>query len=177
MSTKDRDHHVNIRSLANGGACGVVLGVVLSLVLLPPAQAQQSLREKLKTLNVRHETKHYRLAGTVTDERMQMYGQALEYIHREYARGFASVLKDEEKADNGADKQKPRQTNRQTKKSTTGAKAKANAEPSGNMAKEDEQDRFPVIVFNDHRQYQEFGRAFLGSSEHTIGMCRRASCS
>ena len=61
---------------------------------LPAAgQSLDQVREKLEQLNVRHQTKHYRLAGTVSDARFREYGQALEYVHAEYTRGFRSLLK------------------------------------------------------------------------------------
>ena len=38
------------------------------------------------------------------------------------------------------------------------------------MDQEDEQGRFPVIIFNNRQEYDAFGRAFLGGAEHSIGM-------
>ena len=142
------------------------------MALLPAAQAQQDLRTKLKDLNVRHQTGHYRLAGTVADERMQMYGQALEYIYREYARGFASVLEDQDDGNSGGSKKgkRSRRTKKRTNKRKTPAKTTQDGGELGSMAQADQENRFPVIIFANRQQYLEFGRAFLGSAEHTIGM-------
>lgn len=127
--------------------------------------AQRSvLHEQLKDLNVRMETDHYLLAGTVTDERFQVYANALEYIYREYEKGFSEVLKDEAKEARKAGKTK--KPKRDGGKKTSKSKA---AETTQTLDQKDEQDRFPVIVFNNRQQYLEFGQAFLGGSEHTIG--------
>jgi len=64
--------------------------------LAVPIRARQpagNIFEDLPKLNVRLETEHYALAGTISDARMAEYGRCLEYIHREYADGFANLLK------------------------------------------------------------------------------------
>lgn len=149
------------RRLAHGRS----LALLAALLAASTCFAQRGvLHEKLKDLNVRLETDHYQLAGTVTDERLRVYGDALEYIYAEYEKGFAEVLKDEDKAARKAGKKK-RPTHRRRK---SARKKKADA-PTRTLDQKDEQDRFPVIVFNNRKQYLDFGAAFLGSSEHTIG--------
>lgn len=54
---------------------------------------QRDLRSDLKSLNVRHTTEHYAISGTVSEEKLSRYGRALEYIFREYARGFSELVK------------------------------------------------------------------------------------
>ena len=83
----------------------------------PPCLAQRGdLSEKLKELNVRLETDHYVLAGTVTDSRLEMYGRALEYIHREYKKGFSEVLKGQDKEDRKSGKSRSRDRSRQSRR-------------------------------------------------------------
>lgn len=68
--------------------------LALLILLVSPAAGQSGkLGEKLKQLNVRLQTPHYVLAGTVTDARLNEYGAALDAIHREYAEGFDGLLK------------------------------------------------------------------------------------
>jgi len=157
-------------------ACLALL--VVAAVVAPAAAQRQVLARKLENLNVRLTTEHYRLAGTVSDERLAMYGQALEYIYREYERGFKSVLKDYEKRQRAAERKRSKAADRGKAKGRRGAgkggksrrAAGTTESPGGSMADADEQDRFPVIVFRQRRQYEEFGRAYLGGSEHTNGM-------
>ena len=63
------------------------------LVVVAAAQVRD-LQSDLQNLNVRHATSHYALAGTVTDVKLKLYGQALEHVYREYAKGFAELLAD-----------------------------------------------------------------------------------
>ena len=137
----------------------------------PPCLAQRGdLAEKLKELNVRLETDHYVLAGTVTDSRLEMYGRALEYIHREYKKGFAEVLKSQEKEDRESGKSKSRDKSRQSRRRSSRRAGRDTDEEPRTMDQEDEQGRFPVIIFNNRQEYDAFGRAFLGGAEHSIGM-------
>jgi len=140
--------------------------------LTPPACLAQrgNLAEKLKELNVRLETDHYVLAGTVTDSRLELYGQALEYIHREYRKGFSEVLKSQEKEDHKSGKSKGRDRSRQSRRRSSRRAGRAADEEPRTMDQEDEQGRFPVIIFNNRQEYDAFGQAFLGGAEHSIGM-------
>lgn len=148
----------------------VLIGAVA--LLMPSSSLAQygELSEKLKELNVRHETDHYVLAGTVTDNRLEMYGRALEYIHREYRKGFSEVLKAQDREDRRAGRSKGRgRSGRGQSRSSQRGDRDADEEPR-TMNQEDEQGRFPVIIFNDRHQYEAFGQAFLGGAEHSIGM-------
>ena len=91
------------RTLCQRSAIAPPATILIAAVvwLMPPACLAQrgDLAEKLKELNVRLETDHYVLAGTVTDSRLELYGQALEHIYREYRKGFSEVLKSQEKKD------------------------------------------------------------------------------
>ena len=130
------------------------------------------LRDQLKNLNVRHGSDHYILAGTVSDSRLDMYGNALEYIYREYKKGFTEVLKDREKADRKAGKTKKTNRNK-SKRSRNGRSSSGNTNQdieTRTMDQDDELERFPVIVFNNRQEYEQFGRAYLGGAEHSIGM-------
>ncbi len=53
---------------------------------------QRDLKSDLSNLNERHKTAHYVLAGTVSDAKLKHYGQALEFVYREYAKGFGDLL-------------------------------------------------------------------------------------
>ena len=53
---------------------------------------QRDLAQDLTNLNERHKTAHYVLAGTVSDAKLKDYGQALEFVYREYAKGFGDLL-------------------------------------------------------------------------------------
>lgn len=68
-------------------ACAIALFVLGTL-----SGQQRDLHEDLGNLNVRQTTEHYALAGTVSEEKLEHYGRVLEYIHREYARGFSGLL-------------------------------------------------------------------------------------
>jgi|GEM_PF-1945751 len=133
----------------------------LAIWAAPCAGQRGDLREKLKDLNVRRTTAHYALAGTITDTRMNIYADALEYIYKEYRKGFVEVLKDRGETDDKPKKKRRGRSRRGRKQA---------AEEARTMDQLDEHGRFPVIIFNNKRQYEEFGRAFLGGSEHTIGM-------
>ncbi len=160
-------------------ARGLTLGALL--LLLPcgaPAQSTR-LEERLKDLNVRLETDHYLLAGTVSDRALQEYGRLLEFIHREYAAGFAEVLKDAQPATSPSAAQpakSPRPARKLAKSGKKSARVDAKSAapdeaPPRTMDQEDEARRFRVLVFGTDNEYQDFGREFLrGSTEHTGGM-------
>jgi len=151
----------------------------LALALPSPLCLAQpgALAEKLKELNVRSQTEHYVIAGSVPDTRLQMYAQALEYIYREYDRGFGEVLRSGEedgdqtraskkdKRGKGEGRRRPRSDRR---RSSRGQRGTAPQEPR-TMDQEDEQGRFPVIIFGRRDEYVDFGLAYLGGSGHSIG--------
>lgn len=68
---------------------------------------QRDLRSDLQSLNVRITTEHYELAGTVSDEKLDRYGQALEFIHREYAHGFSELIQKPTLRDSKENAEKP----------------------------------------------------------------------
>lgn len=141
-------------------------------VLAPAAHAQfGNLKDKLKELNVRLTTEHYVLAGTVTDKRLDMYGQALEYVYREYEAGFSELLEDEQEQECKSGKKKSGRS-RSGRRADRSSRRGGDDEPAEQrtMDQEDDQNRFPVIVFKDRREYLEFGAAFLAGAEHSIGM-------
>jgi hypothetical protein len=138
---------------------------LLAWVLSPVAQAQfTDLKDKLQELNVRLTTDHYVLAGTVTDARLEVYARALEYIHHEYETGFAELLDDQQQAPHTAARGRSRRA-----KSDRARDRRAEPDLTRTLDQEDEQARFPVIVFNNRQQYLDFGEAFLSGSEHSIG--------
>ncbi len=136
-----------------------------------------ALNEKLKELNVRSQTEHYVIAGSVPDTRLQTYAQALEYIYREYARGFGEVLRSgEEDAGQGKASKKDKRGKGEGRRQTRSDKRRSSRSPRGTappeprtMDQEDEQGRFPVIIFGRRDEYLDFGAAYLGGSEQSIG--------
>lgn len=145
---------------------------LLAWLLAPAAFAQfTNLKDKLKELNVRVTTDHYILAGTVTDERLQIYANALEYIYREYETGFSELLEDQGEEPRKSSRQKSRRSKSSRGRSRSSARGgQVESDPTRTMDQEDEQNRFPVIIFNNRQQYLDFGQAFLSGSEHSIGM-------
>jgi len=157
----------------------LVVAATLALMLAPDAPGQGvDLRERLKELNVRVETEHYVLAGTVSDKVLEEYGQMLEFIHAEYAAGFKEIIKDAEKAEpeetrkkKKAAKRRASQKRKRKKARKPGGNRDEDAPPPATMDQEDELGRFSVLVFGTENDYQEFGQAFLGgATEHTGGM-------
>ena len=157
----------------------IFTALVLAVWFVPtPCRAQTGdLHEDLKNLNVRLKTDHYILAGTVTDSRLEIYANALEYINKEYRKMFSEVLKEQDKQ-TAATKGKKSDSKSKTK---TRDKAKDKAKDKQRQQEQDDSEnktmdqlenekRFPVIVFNNKQEYERFGRAYLGGSEHTIGM-------
>jgi len=99
-------------------------------------QQRSELTARLEQLNVRVETEHYVLAGTVSDLILEQCGQQLESIHREYAALFDQVLADEKKSAGGTEQ--PGQDSTGGKgsstpkgKPTTGGPGKATPNPAG----------------------------------------------
>lgn len=139
-----------------------------------PADDPPLIASKIEDLKVRHRTEHYALAGTVSQKKLEEHGRALEFIHKEYVKGFDKLLKGSKKA--GATKRtpvprKPAEKKKPSKKPPT--KRGADAEDEADDADEAEADknRFRVIIFRNDDEYQSFGRAYLGGhTEHSDGM-------
>jgi len=143
-----------------------------------PADSPPEIATKIEDLKIRHRTEHYALAGTVPQKKLEEHGRALEFIHKEYVKGFDKLLKEEKKAA-GAGKRGARTTARPSDGSKPGKPKKKDAaesdddktEDAGNDEKDGDKDRFRVIVFNNDKEYQSFGRAYLsGNTEHSDGM-------
>jgi hypothetical protein len=157
-----------------------VLGPALLMVAfaLPERGMAQTDRaaDKLEELNVRVRTTHYALAGTVSDKTLQQYGDALEFIYREYAAGFSEVLGEEPatKAPAETPKKKPagrRASRKEAKNSEVPADPPPKADDAQKEGQDDDAERFRVLVFSTDEEYQRFGKEFLsGSTEHTGGM-------
>ncbi|MCO6436753.1 MAG: DUF1570 domain-containing protein [Phycisphaerae bacterium] len=137
--------------------------VIVSTLALFPAAAiaagpQRNLRDDLAQFAVRHQTEHYVLGGTVSPEKYEEYGRALEYIYAEYRRGFEELL-----AKGGSDNlPAPPETRRAT------ARGSGNNEREADAA---EKKRFRVMILADAGQYHEFINAyFTGECEHTRGL-------
>jgi len=151
----------------------------LALALPSPLCLAQpgALAEKLKELNVRFQTEHYVIAGSVPDTRLQMYAQALEYIYREYDRGFGEVLRSgEEDAGQTSAAKKDKRSKGESRRRASSDKRRSSRSPRGTapqeprtMDQEDEQGRFPVIIFGRRDEYLDFGLAYLSGSAQSIG--------
>lgn len=138
----------------------------LALAMLAPATlaVADDFDQKLEQLNVRLRTEHYVLAGTVDDARIQIFGRALEYIHREYARGFEGLLAEDARGEQGSRGQRASRS-----RGPRAGRAPETDQESGSIA--DESELFRVIVFKQKQEYDDFCRAFLrGAPEHTIGL-------
>lgn len=118
----------------------VCAALILATVAVGVCQAQSGkLADKLESLNIRHRTEHYVLSGTVRQERLEEYGRALEYIHREYRRGFASLMDQEgDSGDNTGRRDKAKSkhgkrqvTEDQTPGQPTGGKPKRKSDANG----------------------------------------------
>ncbi len=166
----------SMSSRARSLICRIALATVLACGLADAARAQD-LSKKLDTLNIRLATEHYALAGTVSDRTLRAYGDLLEFIHREYAVGFASLLQE----DAGANKAQPgRPAKAKVAKTKAAGKAKragrdqpsapseaATTQPAADPNAGD--GRFRVLVFATESDYQEFGRAHLGGGTAFTG--------
>lgn len=130
--------------------CMTVVTACVSARAGAPA-LREDLRSDLAKLNVRQRTEHYALAGTVSDARLAEYGRCLEYIYKEYAKGFSDLL-----------------ASAQQEKS--GDSLRVGKEPADVTSLSDEDSRFPVIVYAKDDEYLEFSQKyFAGDLEHTRG--------
>lgn len=124
------------------------------------------LRNDLAKLNVRQRTEHYSLAGSVSDARLAEYGRCLEYIYKEYAKGFSNLLAPAQPAKTGdsARVEEDHPARRGTPSETSQAK------PAEVTSLGEEGNRFPVIVYAKDDEYLEFSQKyFAGDLEHTRG--------
>ncbi len=133
--------------------------MVFCAATIIPATAQTGdLATDVTQLNIRHKTEHYALAGTASDARLKEYGRVLEYIYKEYARGFSELLSAE-------------QGKQRSKRERPAKKDKTADEPGGGTVAADAAGRFKVIIFANEADYQRFGQAYFGGrAEHTNGM-------
>lgn len=143
-----------------------------------PEPRQPEIMSKIDDLRIRHRTEHYALAGTIEQRKLEEYGRALEYIHKEYVKGFDKLLKEEKKGEPGSKgaarstaKKPPTPKSKAVKGAGGRSTDPAEKESDEPEDEEGDQDRFRVIFFRDNKEYQSFGKAYLGgSTEHTDGM-------
>ena len=127
---------------------------------------------KIEDLRIRHRTEHYALAGTIDQKKFEEYGRALEFIHKEYVKGFEKLLKEEKKEAAKPTAKKPGATKPKPGKAA-GRRPVGRAEAESTEAEDEEgdKDRFRVLFFRNDKEYQSFGKAYLGgSTEHSSGM-------
>jgi len=135
----------------------------------PPEPKQPEIMTKIEDLRIRHRTEHYALAGTIDQKKLEEYGRALEYIYKEYVKGFDKLLKEEKKEKGGQGTARPAAKKPPASKARPGKKGEE--ESSTEEDEEGDKDRFRVIFFRNSDEYQSFGKAYLGgSTEHSDGM-------
>ncbi|HEY3246135.1 MAG TPA: hypothetical protein VGM03_22555 [Phycisphaerae bacterium] len=153
---------------ASACCAGIFLGTRLSLADPPDLSAD------LSNLNIRHRTEHYALAGTAKQERLTDYGRCLEYIYKEYAKGFTELLTKpgEKPAQKTPDKSSADKSAKKAARPAAAETQPASAPADGDDITKDSKDhRFKVIIFATDAQYNAFGKKYIGpGSEHTRGM-------
>lgn len=182
MAARAKPRCRNGRSLALGlsltCARSALTAAALLVAQVPATRAQPGrLASRLEDLNVRVETEHYALAGTVSESTLEEYGQALEFIYREYARGFDSLLKEKDEGGaSGAAAQSRSKSSGRTKsgqgavRRSAGVGGKGGSSASNAMSDPNET-RFRVLVFATEAEYHDFGQEYLrGRTEHTNGL-------
>lgn len=134
----------------------------------------RNIRDDVARLSIRHRTEHYAISGTVSDARLAEYGRLLEYIHKEYADGFAELLDGNR---HGTDqRQDKRSGQRGSGRSRSGRSPRGGSEDrddrgAAKKATDGDEHRFRVVIFARKAEYDEFGAAYFGRfSEHTSGM-------
>jgi hypothetical protein len=138
--------------------------VLLGALLLSAAAWAQSA----DALAVRVRTEHYAIAGTVTDARLAEYSRALEFIHAEYEKGFARLLKPEADAAEKPARKKSARGSAKAKRAGSAAES-----PSGDNDAKPHADEalHRVVIFSNTNEYErEMQRHLAVSAEHTIGM-------
>ncbi len=160
----------------------VVPAAVAGALVVPAASAQEDLLEKLKQLRIRHTTANYELAGTITQPRLEHFGEALEFIHREYSAGFDRLLGSAGgagSAEGGASGPAANGPTRQGGRAPTPRRPPTRPMPGGARPDGASQDADPdgeatgrhrVILFATADEYDRFTRAFVGGAEFTTGM-------
>ncbi len=114
------------------------------------------LARDLDDLEIRHRTAHYAMAGTVDERPLREYGRCLEYVHTEYARGFAKLLKE-----------KPRRGRR----TRTPQPADSESEPGEKEKRDPDADRFRVIIFATQQEFLDFTMKYLLLDMEHAGGC------
>jgi hypothetical protein len=141
--------------------CCTVAGMLLGAVPMSPDLLAQKadLGADMGALNVRHQTEHYAIAGTISDARLMEYGRCLEFIYREYATGFTRLASSPP-------------SNDRSKETSTDKEGDATSSPD---AKSDSHGgRFSVIIFSTPAEYDQFAARYLPEQlEHTRGVFLR----
>src|SRR5262245_54328641 len=119
------------------------------LVAIVPASAQTGdLASDVTKLNIRQKTDHYALAGTASDARLKEYGRVLEYIYKEYAKGFSELLSSGQGKQCSAGDGRPNQDSTRPGPQGRGAgKDKVDDQPKEDSDGSDAEGRFKVIIF------------------------------
>jgi len=171
-------------ALSRGSVLAILSFLMLGRVLPPtPARADERAQrqptsrpvilDKIEDLEIRHRTEHYAIAATdsVEQKRLEEYGRALEYIYKEYKKGFSKLLAAEKKPGRGPSRNKP-PVDDDSGDAPPKPGPRASAKGRNDVADpEDDDKRLRVIVFGDDKEYQKFGKAYLnGATEHSDGM-------
>lgn len=156
------------------GARAVILGFVAlgGAATGTPAQTR-SLRSDLGNLNVRLRTDHYAISGTIGDDRLAEYGRALEYIHKEYAAGFARLITRRNEQLGGSDELADlgRRAKGAAPRSADHIERTPYTKPPENDGPAAPDRRFKVVVLSTGAEYQEFTQPYFGGrAEHTRGL-------
>ncbi len=110
----------------------------------------RELGSDVENLNVRHSTKHYALAGSVSQDKLIEYGRCLEFIHAEYEKGFGDLL---------------------SKSSVTTPNRSPDKDGVRHEDDTNTSSLFRVVILGSKKDYREFTRAYFGQfAEHTAGM-------
>ena len=129
------------------------LSALLCVTVSSAKAGPRNLGADLQNLDVRLNSDHYALAGTASDARLNEFAAALEFIHAEYAAGFAELLAD------------------QNRNPQADARSDAQAAPESAAAKTPASDRFSVVVLAKEGEYKEFTHAYFNNQlEHTRGL-------
>lgn len=131
----------------------------------------RNLHTDLADVVIRLRTDHYALAGTVSDERLADYGRALEYIHQEYATGFAQLLNSSVAVPHSVEKSS-QEKKEKVSRGLQPEKGESTPSTASAPSPGDSRDgRFVAIVLATEAHYAEFTHAyFAGRAEHTRGL-------
>lgn len=135
--------------------------VLWAAVSTAAAGEKVDLIAKCETLAIHHETEHYLLAGSISQKRLEEFGQCLEYIYAEYTRGFDMLLNAERKPDQPPGPKGP------ARQSDAGRPA-GGAQPTATAPAAT---RFHVAVLATKEEYVDFYRVGTTSkTEYSRGM-------